>query len=66
MNNLAPNEKVVPTLLQEVFNVLIHLLSLIFLKMASSLQHLSIIMTDKLATLWPSLVKWAATGDSSK
>ena len=33
--------------------------------MASSFQHLSIIMTNKSASVWPSLVKWAATGDSS-
>ena len=33
--------------------------------MASSFQHLFMIMTDKSASVWPSLVKWAATGDSS-
>ena len=35
-----------------------------FLKMASSFQYLSIIMTNKSTSEWPSLVKWAATGDS--
>ena len=42
---------------QEVFKVFVHLLSLIFLKMASSLEHLSIIMTNKSASVWPSLLK---------
>ena len=40
-------------------------LALIFLRMASSFQHLSMIITDKSVSLWPSLVIWAATGDSS-
>ena len=47
------------------FNALIHLLFLIFLKMASSFQHLSMTMTDKSAKVWPLLVKWVATGDLS-
>ena len=50
---------------QEVFNLLIHTLSLIFLKMGSSFRHLSMIMTNKFGSVWPSLVKWATTGDSS-
>ena len=33
--------------------------------MASSIQHLSMIMIDKSASVWPSLVKSAATGDLS-
>ena len=48
---------------QEVFNDCIHLLSLIFLKMASSFQHLLMIMTDRSASVWLLLVKWAATRD---
>ena len=49
-----------------VTSVLIHLLYLIFLSIASSLQHSSIIITDIPISVWASLVKWAATGDLLK
>ena len=48
---------------QEVPNVLIHLLSLIFLRMVSLIQQLSITMTYTLVSVCPGLVKWVAIGD---
>ena len=42
---------------QDVSNVLIHLLSLIFLSMMSFLQHLLMIMTERSVSEWPSLLK---------
>ena len=50
---------------QEVPNILIHLLSLIFLRIISFLQHLSMTMTEKSVIEWPMLLKWGATGDPS-
>ena len=37
---------------------------LVFLRKASSFQHLLIIITNKSISVWFSLVKWATTGDS--
>ena len=50
---------------QEVLNILIHLLCLTFLWMASFFQCLSMIIINKLFSVYSSILKWATRGDLS-